>query len=560
MKNLPLLLIIMLMALQSQAQEILKSVNEKISGKAAAGTWIDYSVTPEDNLISFTFETKKTKSSAKYETYSFDMDLNYQGVEESELAFDKAKKKYKLLASKQSDVKALRVGKNMISGQMVLETGTIMYGYAGRALITTFKTDQKVKPKGEDGSKLLLIHSRTENPLTLTTGTKSFFGQDHSKNQITATTGSLRQNAYNIGDVLAFVYDKSGAPFQKYTFLVYDAKTLTRKHTREIKFDKAYRPIYARDMPNGDMAFIFAPMMEMDMGKTKKASSMAFHATPSFKYLRIDTKGEPVADHNFELPKNKMGVPYTFTLIPDDDPASTAVHLVGYGSPDFLGMGATENMAAMAAVTGNLLPRMTNMTAKRMDHVVLGKMTNEKTEYLNTMTPQAFWANTATASGDKASAPSGADAAKFFLSLVNFHAASTIGNDNFLVGSSITGEEFFTLQLNSEGQIQKVYLTARGKVAYQEAALMPHGDNLMLFFTHQPASKTDAEALENNYKRTIEAIEIQPAAGTIGTAKDLLPKKHFVDMTQPLQFISDNEVIVLGHTSKKDLTLSKVKF
>ena len=488
------------------------------------------------------------------------MDLAYQGMKESELAFEKAKAKFALLRQKQSDVKALRVGKNLVTGQMVMETGTIMYGYAGRALITTFHADKKVKPKGEDGSKLLLVHSRTENPLALTTGGSSFFGQTKASNKITSTTGSLRKISYNVGDVLALVYDKSGTPFQKYTFLVYDAKELTRKHTREIVFDKAYRPIYARDMPNGDMAFIFAPIMSGDIAKSKKMKAVNTHQTPSFKYLRIDTKGETVAEVHFDLPKPKMGMPYTLALIPASDPADLSTYLVGYGGPELLGMGVTESLAAAAAITNNDLPRQTNMTAGKLNSVVMGHLT-DKLEFFNTLSPQEFWQKAKVAPGSKAKVPAGSDAAKFFLSLVHFMAAEEINGQHYLVGGSRVRGDLFTVQMDSKGQIQNVYFDNRGKVHYIEAGLRASDSgDLWWLFTHQAAAKTAAEAAENNYKRSFEAIRLQPQAGTLSAAQSLRPKKHYVDLTQPIQFISAQEAIVLGHTSRKDLTLARVKF
>ena len=555
MKKLTLLLGLVCLTISMNAQEILKSTNEKISGKAAAGSWIDYTVAPADNLISFSFETKKNKKSAKYETYTFDMDLNYKGMEESELEFEKAKKKF--VRQEASDLKALRVGKNMLTGQMVMETGTINYRYAGRALLSSFNTHSKVKPKGEDGSKLLLVHSRTENPATFGTSASSFFGQTRTDVKITTTTGSARPISYNVGDVMAFVYQKSDRIFQKYAFLVYDAKTLTRKLTKEITLDKAARPIYARDMPNGDMAFIFLPLMKHEAIPKHKPHAQD---KPIFKYLRINMKGETIADVDFELPKNKVGQPYTLSLIPHSDPANTTVYLMGYGSPDFLGMGTKEIGASFASAHGNRIPRMTNMTAKKLDKVVLGKMTT-KMEYLNLMSPTEFWTKTKLPAGSKAKVPAGNEAAKFFLTGTYILEATSINGDDFIIGCAAADGQLFTIQCGESGNMKNVFFNYSGKVNFQEATLIPRpGGKIMALMTHQPASKDESEVKVNNYKRSIEAFIIDPAAGTVSANKSLLPKKTFVDLVDPIKRLSDTELLILGHTSTKDLSLAKVKF
>ena len=454
MKSLICLTSAILLASLAFGQEIVKSSNEKISGKAAAGKWVDYSINPNSGDISFTFETKSTKKKSEYETYSFDQDLNFSGVKNSEYTAMEAAAKFEVYMNRPKATKLLRVGKNLLTGQMKLELGRIEYGYAGRAVISSFITESKVKPKGEDGSKLLLIHSRTENPFAAATHQGSFFGQTRTKVAFTSTTTSLFPVSYNVGDVLAVVYEKTGRVFQDYAFLVYDAQTITRKLTKKISFDHAYRPLYVRDMPNGDMAMIFASVMPQDVGKAGKMGKLNHADKPTFKYLRINTKGETVVAADFELPKNKMGVQYQFTLIPATDPEDMSTYLVGYGNPDFLGMGAVELAASQAATHGNQLPRMTNMTAKKLNTVVLGKFSGKGKVYLNTMSPAAFWKNGTAAKGSKVMVPTADDASKFFLSHLNFLHAGTINGRDYLMGVSWGTGTMFTAQLDGNGAVE----------------------------------------------------------------------------------------------------------
>ena len=57
-------------------------------------------------------------------------------------------------------------------------------------------------------------------------------------------------------------------------------------------------------------------------------------------------------------------MPYTFSLIPATDPEDLSTYLVGYGNPDFLGMGTVELAASMAATHEDALPRRGDGTAK----------------------------------------------------------------------------------------------------------------------------------------------------------------------------------------------------
>ncbi|MEO1448425.1 MAG: hypothetical protein AAFV07_02795 [Bacteroidota bacterium] len=542
------------------AQTILKTTNQKISSKAAAGTWIDYSVNPDEDQIAFTFQTKKTKKKSLYETYSFDMGLAYQGVNETELSAADVQSTYATLKPIPSDAKLLRVGKNLLTGQMKMELGKINYGYAGRALISTFETHMKVKPKGDDGNRLLLVHSKTREPMEFGISTKSFFGQARSGVTISGTTGSLWPVSLNVGDVQAFVYEKGAPVFCQYMYLVYDAKTLSRKMERRYTFDKSWIPIYVRDMPNGDMAFIFSTVTSKDYGAVGGMKSVKPHDQPGYKYLRIDREGKPVAEVDFSLERNKMGLPYQLSLIPASDPEDLSVYLLGYGDPDMLGMGLKELAASFAQPNGNRLPRMTNMTAKRLNTVVMGKFADNKLAYLHTMSPEAFWAKASPVTGSSFKVPTGKAAAAFFLSDLYVKDATTIDGKDFLFVSSAATGTMLTIQTNASGTLEHMYADQRAKTYVQEGAIFPVDGKIMVMFTHQPQGKTDSENRENNYSRSLEAYSIFPNKTETSSATNLLPKKHYVDLVNPVKVLENGEALILGHSSRKDLTISHIRW
>ena len=557
MKNLLITISLALLSLGIQAQDIVASVNQNISGKAAAGSWIDYSVDPEADKISFSFETKRTKKAAKFEHYTFDLGLNYKGMEEEEIELQKAKSKFRFFAST-PDRPLLRVKKNWATGQMVMESGYISYGYAGRALITNFVTQNKVKPKGIDGNKLLLVHARTESPFAYHTMGRSFFGQQTAMSR-TGTTGGYGKLAYSEGDVCAIVYEKKAPSFQNYALMVIDADTYERKLRAPITFDKAYRALYVRDMPNGDMALIFAPVLNVDLPKSKKANEYNVSDKPIYKYVRVNMKGKIVDEVNFELAKNKIGQPYTFAIIPDADLASTSAYIVGYGNADMLGGGGLQEVTATwAATNGSVLPRATNYAAGKVGKLFFGKVEQGKLAYFNKMTPDQFFANTV---ADDVKVPAGKDVGKFILSALSFHEARTINGKDYLIGTTFKGGNVFVPQFGNAGKLEKVYLTKPVKdCAFQSAGLLGMKDgSLRLLTTYQDHSDSPEGTRQKDFERTLKVIALDPNSGTIGNTIDVLPKKHYIDPVDPIRFISDDEFLVLGHSSRKDVTLVKVK-
>lgn len=540
--------------MSTNAQDIVGSVNEKISGKAAAGTWVDYCI--EGNRISMTFLTKEHKKGNEYERYSFQDNLDFKGMEEIQLnpgeTYGPCGGEAPELVSQEA-TKALRVKKHLTNGQMIMETGTIVYGYAGRALISHFETDQQTKPKGDDGERFLLVHSRTSEPLSLGSSFKTQFGTRVAKNPMQNTTGGTGKLGTNVGDVQAIIYQRGEPYFQNYGFLVYDARTLGRKDFKEIHLDHASRPIYSRDMPNGDFALIFAPLMEGDFGGGK-GTKTNFHEKPIFKYLRLSKTGDIIDNIDFQLPKNKMGCAWNLSVIPCDS-SDEMVYIVGGGDPDFLGMGIKEVAASFCEENGNLFKCAG--TPKKVQ-IAVGKMGNGKVEYLNLYKPEEIFAK-ASSSDPKMKMPSGKDAGKFFTydKPKVIHAIEMDNKDYIVCAGAVNGYQF-TIQLNNSGSLEHMFLIQNKKTAYIDGVIFKNEEGKTFqVLTYQPLGENDSENAENNFKRSIVAGEMKGVAPEL---KSLLPEKTYVDFLNPLKFLKGNEALILGHESKKDISLVKVRF
>jgi hypothetical protein len=177
------------------------------------------------------------------------------------------------------------------------------------------------------------------------------------------------------------------------------------------------------------------------------------------------------------------------------------------------------------------------------------------------MSPTEFSKNGVAASGSSYSIPSNEDAAKFFLSHLHFLYAGNIHGKDYLMGISYGSGALFATQTHTSGSIEKIYADARKKVEFQEAYLFPKNEQeIIMVFTHQPIAKSDGEREEKNFERSIEAGTINLAQGKLSAPKSLLPAKTYVDNVTPMRPLNEQEVLILGHTSRKDLTLSKVRW
>ena len=538
------------------AQQITQTAEHSISSKAAAGEWIDYCIDPSTGDIHLSFKTKSKKREYLVEHYQFSPNLELTSSESLTVPNSQVVQ-CGAVASPQNQgetaTRALRISRNLTSLQMILETGTIVYGQAGSAVITTFHTEQKVKPKGEDGEKFLLLHSRTQADMVLTTSMRSHFG-NRTGTGVTSTTFGLGKLAYNVGDVMALVYTKSDRPFHKFGYVVYDAKTLARKKFVPLEFDKAYRAMHVRDMPNGDFAMILAPVMEQDFAGRNKAN-VNFHQTPMFKYIRIDTEGRLVDEVDFELPKSKMGVPYHLTVVPSDDPEQLHAYIMGGGNGDTQGMGYKEMTAAMNSWHVN---EVKGAGTPKSNQVLVGKVGDGKVHYMHLMQPENVLTNVQLL-GKKTAVPSGKDLGKFFTyDNPRVLSAVTLNGTDYLTCAGAVNGYLYTLELAADGTIANTYLSFQKKTHYAEAVCMLNSEgHVMQLVSHQPLGSDESETAKNNQKRSLVATRLQG----VGTAphSSLLPEKSFVDPVNPIRILSSGELLVLGHPSSKELTFCKVR-
>ena len=69
--------------------------------------------------------------------------------------------------------------------------------------------------------------------------------------------------------------------------------------------------------------------------------------------------------------------------------------------------------------------------------------------------------------------------------------------------------------------------------------------------------ENDAENAEFNYQRILLAGAMN---GTAPDLQSILPEKTFIDHVNPIRLLNNDEALILGHKSRKDLSLVKVNF
>ena len=252
------------------------------------------------------------------ETYVFKLsDLSFISSKEEELQKEKVKYKRSFFGTVEP-TKLLKVTPNFMTGNIVLKRGYISYGYAGRAVITSFVSDDRgVKIRTQGGDKFIYLDHQTETQ-DLTGGilVVDQNGRDGGKISAAGTFG-WGYTSIGEGNVSIIGMEKTKPYYSKYAFTIYDAKTRTEKLYNTIDLQYSYSPISAKYLPNGNIGIVFWPIQSDLLPKTKGASEK-FNCDPdkNFKYIEINTVGEKVTDVNFKLDMGKKGGLYNFDIIP----------------------------------------------------------------------------------------------------------------------------------------------------------------------------------------------------------------------------------------------------
>ncbi len=284
MKRLLLTIFAFALAINLNAQQILKEVTFDPSGKANIANLKEVQVDNEKNEIRMFFLTKSTEKRLKGEVLYFDLDLNYKNSEKVDETLDAVKEKYKLKFSltgcSESKDPLMTIESNMMNGQVVFKKGYIQrfYNWNTGLCDDRFKVEDKVKPKGDAGESVKLITWWTQNEIMnyqrLSSNAKySYWSSTTTVSQ--GRGGNVRQliDAEN-GDALfvGLVTSKStdSQKGMNYTIQKYSASKLEKLAETDLKFDVPALPIYKQVLLNGNMAMVF------------------FRKDSKYEYLEID--------------------------------------------------------------------------------------------------------------------------------------------------------------------------------------------------------------------------------------------------------------------------------
>lgn len=162
MKQLLLTLAGMLLLLGGHAQQLSREGTHDISRKANKGFLYEPVVDEGKNLLELTYVTKATNRKAKFETYQFDLNFNFKGMQESEVPLEKIKG-YK---GDEYTLNAVTVAANF-TGTLVLRRKIITrkWNWFWGGYESKIKLAEKLKPKTDDGDKMAYVAHTQQDEL-----------------------------------------------------------------------------------------------------------------------------------------------------------------------------------------------------------------------------------------------------------------------------------------------------------------------------------------------------------------------------------------------------------
>ncbi|MEJ8841113.1 hypothetical protein WG954_01885 [Lacibacter sp. H375] len=162
----PIYVLLLLFAgssLATQAQKLSQEGTHEISKKANKGYLYEPTVDEAKNEVVMTYVTKASGRKAKFETYKFDLEFNFKGMEESEVPLEKIKG-FKADKGEEYSVEAVTVEPNLL-GTLILKSKTYKrkWNWFWGGYDTKVSFGEKIKPKSDDGGKFQYIaHSEQQ--------------------------------------------------------------------------------------------------------------------------------------------------------------------------------------------------------------------------------------------------------------------------------------------------------------------------------------------------------------------------------------------------------------
>jgi hypothetical protein len=149
----------------SNGQTLTNQGTHEISGKANRGYLYEPKIDEENREISLTYVTKASGKKAKFETYKFDYNFQFKGMEPSEVPLERIKG-YRADKGEEYTLNAVTVEANLF-GTLVLRRKLITrkWNWFWGGYDSKVKMAEKLKPKTDDGSKIIYLAHTEQDEL-----------------------------------------------------------------------------------------------------------------------------------------------------------------------------------------------------------------------------------------------------------------------------------------------------------------------------------------------------------------------------------------------------------
>jgi hypothetical protein len=536
----------LMFSISIRAQVITSSITHEISKNASKGELYDYYINNEKNQIELIYKLKETKKTLVLDTYLFDLgDLHFISSKEEELDKENVRKE-KVKWGQTEPTKLLKLNPNVFTGNLVLNRGYISYGYAGRAVISSFVAeDGGTKVQTQAGDKFIYLTHKTESQ-DLNGKVRVIDGGD-AANVSAAGTFGLGYMSIGEGNISIVGMEKNKPYYSKYGYTIYDAKTRSEKLYKTIDLGYSYNPISVRYLSNGDVGIVFWPIQKDLLPKTKGVAEK-FNIDPdkNFKYIQINTKGEKVTDVNFKLAMGPKGGLYSIDIVSTDREGE--IILLGLTRPDYFGMGTMMNPKYLATT----FKEEGGIGVHKAENVVVIKIVDNKVVFKKDAPIESVINNIQATEGTKVLK------SESILSSYHTYNAVTDVNGNVLING--TGLQHEVIQIDKEGNITAY--TDQPDHHWAQMNELVINSSGGVYWINIDIPEYDPKSIDETNKAVVQRTgvisKLDTKGGKIEKTISLTPKGVALDVVKPVKMINENELLILGQGKKKEISLSKI--
>lgn len=539
-KSILFLASILLIGFTSQAQELTNSVTKEISKSASKGELYDYFINKEENQIELAYKLKETPKKLVMETYYFKLDdLSFISSKEEEFEIEKVKyKKVKVDRKQKADpVKLLKVSASTINGKLKLHKGHLYYWTAGRAILSKFVEEYTKEVSTSQGDKFIYLSHNTEM---------------NDVNDDLESVG-LKHMAWGhitigLGNLSIIGMEKTKPYYSRYAFTIYDAHSLEEKLYKTFDLGYSFLPMSIKLLPNGDYGLLFKPLATTNVENFKIKDPDKFKKDPenNFKYIQVNTKGEKVVDVNFKLPITNTKGNFNVQIIPTDTKGE--VILLGMYNKDMFGAAIQLN-PKFIGIQNNGSKINIYKPAKATGLII--KIANNKIEFKKEFDLDKLLSNVQSTKGTKIP--------DYPLQDFEPSTVTTDKEGNILIGGLTKISQIF--QIDKTGNIT-TYLDAPDQDWIVSTQFIKNSnDEIYWVNTDKPKYKSGASAedqLKSKNQQLTVISKINSADKKLGESISLTIDGIFIDIDEPIKMITQDEMLILGHGKKKEISLSKI--